>query len=61
MEELKNGAEKLQAEKLVLLNEKIVNYKAQLETLNDKSAVNWVYVIAAVVMGLIIGYLIKGH
>jgi exodeoxyribonuclease VII large subunit len=57
IKELKTGAEKLQMEKLVLLNEQIVNYKAQLE---KKPAVNWVYVIAAIVLGLIIGYLLKG-
>jgi exodeoxyribonuclease VII large subunit len=61
VEELKNGSEKLQHEKLVLLNEQILNYKAQVETLEKKPAVNWVYVIAAVVAGLVMGYLLKGH
>jgi exodeoxyribonuclease VII large subunit len=43
------------------LNEQISAYKAQVDTLEKKPAVNWVYVIIAVVSGLIIGYLLKGH
>jgi exodeoxyribonuclease VII large subunit len=61
VEELKFGAEKLQNEKLVLLNEQIFNYKTQLETLEKKPAVNWVYLIVAIVVSLIICYLLKGH
>ena len=61
VEELKNGAEKLQNEKLVLLNEQIINYKAQLENLEKKPVVNWVYVVVAILIGLVIGYLLKGR
>ncbi|MEZ2334659.1 exodeoxyribonuclease VII large subunit [Mucilaginibacter sp. RCC_168] len=59
VEELKTGSEKLQQEKLVLMNEQIAAYRAQLEAVVHKPAVNWVYVVAAIVIGLIIGYLIK--
>jgi exodeoxyribonuclease VII large subunit len=61
VEELKTGAEKLQNDKLVLLNEQIAGYRKQVETLESKPAVNWVVVIVAVVIGLVIGYLLKGH
>jgi exodeoxyribonuclease VII large subunit len=61
VEELKIGTVKLQSEKLALLDEKVLNYKTQIEKLEKKPAVNWVVVIAAVVIGLVIGYLLKGR
>jgi exodeoxyribonuclease VII large subunit len=61
VEELKTGAEKLQHEKLVLLNEQLSNYRAQVETFEKKSPVNWLLIVVAVVIGLIIGYLLKGR
>lgn len=51
----------LQNEKLIMLNEQLNNYKAQITSLENKSSINWTVVIVAIVLGLIIGYLIKGH
>jgi exodeoxyribonuclease VII large subunit len=51
-EQQKAGSEKLQDEKLAMLNEQLTIYK-------NKPAVNWVAVVIAVVVGLVIGYLIK--
>jgi exodeoxyribonuclease VII large subunit len=59
-EKLKNK-EAVQGERLGILNEQLNNYKVQLSSLENKSLVNWVIVITAIVIGLIIGYLIKGH
>jgi exodeoxyribonuclease VII large subunit len=61
VEQLKAGAEQLQNEKLTLLNEQLSAYKAQVETLEKKLAINWVVVVVAIVVGLVIGYLLKGH
>jgi len=59
VEELKAGTEKLQSEKMALLNEQVLNYRTQIEKLEKKPAVNWVVVIIAIVIGLVIGYLMK--
>jgi exodeoxyribonuclease VII large subunit len=61
VEQLKVGTEQLQNEKLYLLNEQISAYKAQVEALGKKPAANWVVVIVAIMVGLVIGYLLKGH
>jgi exodeoxyribonuclease VII large subunit len=53
--------QKLQNEKLGMLNDQLSNYKARVSTLENKTSVNWSFVIIAVVVGLLIGYLLKGH
>lgn len=63
--ELLNGQlateQRLQAERIGILNEQINNYKSQLSDLGEKSSVNWTIVIIAVILGLILGYLLNGH
>jgi exodeoxyribonuclease VII large subunit len=56
-----NGTLQLQNDKVSLLNEQINAYKTQITGLEGKSGTNWTLVIIAVVLGLIIGYLLKGH
>jgi len=51
----------VQGERLGILNEQINSYKAQVSKLENKSAVNWIVVIVAIVIGLVIGYLLKGR
>ena len=53
--------QKLQNEKLVILSEQLNTYKAQVATLEKKSSVNWMLVIIGILLGLIAGYLLKGH
>ena len=53
--------QKLQNEKLSILNEQIKTYKAQVSTLENKSSVNWTVVILAIIMGVIIGYILKSR
>jgi len=53
-EEKINGLSQLQEQKQAL-------YEQQITDLEKKSSINWITVIIAVVLGLIIGYLIKGH
>jgi exodeoxyribonuclease VII large subunit len=55
------GEQKLQAERISLLNEQISNYKEQVSKLDGKSSINWTTVVIAIIAGLIIGYLLKGH
>lgn len=55
------GEQKLQTERIGILNDQINNYKNQISELSGKSAVNWTIVIVAVIFGLIIGYLLRGH
>jgi len=63
--ELLNGQlateQRLQAERIGILNDQINNYKGQLSDLGGKSSTNWTIVIIAVILGLILGYLLKGH
>lgn len=63
--ELLNGQlateQRLQAERIGILNDQINNYKGQLSDLGGKASVNWTIVIIAVILGLILGYLLKGH
>jgi exodeoxyribonuclease VII large subunit len=59
VEQIKLASENLQIEKLVVLNDQIQAYKTQVSTLENKSNVNWVVVIISVVIGLVIGYLLK--
>lgn len=56
-----SGEQKLQNERIAVLNDQISNYKTQLTNLESKSSLNWVAIIVAVILGLIIGYLFKGH
>jgi exodeoxyribonuclease VII large subunit len=56
-----SGEQKLQNERINVLNEQINTYNAQLSGLEGKPSVNWVAVIIAILLGLIIGYLVKGH
>lgn len=51
--------QKLQTEKLTILNEQLNTYKAQVSILENKSSPNWTLVIIGVLLGLVIGYLIK--
>jgi len=55
------GEQKLQAERIGILNEQINTYKNQISELNGKSSVNWTMVIIAIILGLILGYLLRGH
>jgi len=55
------GEQKLQAERFGILNEQIIGYKGQLSELSGKAPVNWTIVIIAAVLGLVLGYLLKGH
>ena len=55
------GEQRLQAERIGILNEQISNYKSQISELGGKSSVNWTILIIAVILGLILGYLLKGH
>lgn len=59
IEELKLASQNLQQEKLVVLNDQIQAYKTQISTLENKPSVNWVAIIIAVIIGLVIGYLLK--
>lgn len=55
------GEQKLQAERIGILNDQINNYRNQISELSAKSSVNWTIVIVAVIFGLIVGYLLRGH
>jgi exodeoxyribonuclease VII large subunit len=59
VEELKLASQTLQNEKLIVLNDQIQAYKTQISTLENKPAINWLVVIIAVVIGVVIGYLLK--
>lgn len=62
--ELLNGQlaseHKLQAERNGILNDQINNYKNQIADLSGKTSINWTIVFIAVILGLILGYLLKG-
>lgn len=53
------GEQKLQGDRIGLLNEQITNYKAQVNSLENKTSINWVIATAAVIIGIIIGLLFK--
>jgi len=53
------GEQKLQTERISILNEQISNYKNQLFELNGKSSINWIRFVIALIIGLIIGYFFK--
>ncbi|MXV50435.1 hypothetical protein GS399_05570 [Pedobacter sp. HMF7647] len=55
------GEQKLQAERVGILNDQINSYKKQIAQIEGKASVNWTIVVIAVIVGLIIGYLLKGH
>lgn len=63
--ELLNGQlaseQKLQTERIGILNDQINNYKSQISELGGKTSVNWTIVIISVILGLILGYLLKGR
>jgi exodeoxyribonuclease VII large subunit len=56
-----SGNLQLQNEKVSVLNEQINGYKDQVLGLENKTGTNWPLVIVAIILGLIIGYLIKGQ
>lgn len=56
-----SGNLQLQNEKVSVLNEQINGYKDQVLALENKTGTNWALVIVAIILGLIIGYLIKGQ
>ena len=53
--------QKLQNEKLGILNDQINTYKVQVSSLESKTSVNWTMVFIAVIVGLIIGYLLRAN
>lgn len=55
------GDQKIQTERIGLLNEQINAYKKQLNELKNKSSINWTAIIVAIIVGIIIGILIKGR
>jgi exodeoxyribonuclease VII large subunit len=55
------GEQKLQAERIGILNEQIRNYKEQLSNTEVKTGINWIIAIVAIIIGLVIGYLVKAH
>jgi exonuclease VII large subunit len=55
------GDQKIQTERIGLLNEQINAYKNQLNELKNKSSINWTAIIVAIIVGIIIGILIKGR
>ncbi|MET3501356.1 hypothetical protein ABIC45_002968 [Mucilaginibacter rubeus] len=63
--ELFNGQlaseQKLQAERIGMLNDQIRNYKEQLSSTEGKTGINWILMVVAIILGLVIGYLVKGH
>lgn len=48
--------QKLQQEKLIILNEQLATYRAQISGLENKSSINWIAVIVAILIGLALGY-----
>ncbi|MET3982102.1 exodeoxyribonuclease VII large subunit [Mucilaginibacter sp. UYP25] len=55
------GDQKLQTDRISLLNEQINTYKGQITELKNKTSVNWTAIIIAIIVGIVIGYLLKGH
>lgn len=55
------GEQRLQGERIGLLSEQISNYKAQVASHETKSSINWTVVIIAVILGIVIGFLLKGR
>jgi exodeoxyribonuclease VII large subunit len=55
-----SGSLKLQNEKVSLLNEQIQTYKTQISSLEQKTT-NWAAIIVAIIAGIIIGFILKGH
>lgn len=55
------GDQKIQTERIGLLNEQINAYKNQLNELKNKSSINWTAIIVAIIVGIFIGILIKGR
>ena len=54
-----NSSLQLQNEKVSALNEQINAYKAQISGLENKSSTNWTLMAIAVIVGIIIGFLLK--
>ena len=50
-----------QAEKVTVLNEQVLAYKTQISGLEKRQPLNWIVIIIAIIGGIIIGYLMKGH
>ncbi|WP_429401520.1 exodeoxyribonuclease VII large subunit [Mucilaginibacter lappiensis] len=55
------GEQRLQGERIGLLSEQISNYKTQVASLETKSSINWTVVIIAVILGIVIGFLLRGR
>lgn len=59
------GIQKVYEEKIsgmtALQQERQVLFEQQLKAAEGKPSVNWLVVIAAIILGLVIGYLLKGH
>ena len=51
--------QKLQTERMNILNEQVDNYKKQLREHQGKTSVNWTIVIVSMILGLILGYLLR--
>jgi exodeoxyribonuclease VII large subunit len=54
------GSLQLQNEKVSILNDQLLTYKTQISSLEQKST-NWTAVIIAIIVGMIIGFLLKGR
>ena len=55
------GDQKLQSERINLLNEQIKSYQTRVDELKNSKSFNWTAVIIAIILGVIIGFLLKGH
>jgi hypothetical protein len=55
------GDQKLQSERINLLNEQIKSYQTRVDELKNSKPFNWTAVIIAIILGVIIGFLLKGH
>jgi exodeoxyribonuclease VII large subunit len=60
-EEKIQGLNALQQERQQVYEQQLKNYQQQVASLAKKGNINWVIVIIAILLGLVIGYLIKSH
>ncbi|HTE00590.1 MAG TPA: exodeoxyribonuclease VII large subunit [Mucilaginibacter sp.] len=58
--EQQSEAQRLQGERQKVYEQQVAAYKTQVDTL-EKKGVNWALIIIAVIAGLVLGYLLKGH
>jgi exodeoxyribonuclease VII large subunit len=52
---------RLQGEKIAVLNEQLSSYQSQLALFKNKTTFGWAAIILAIIIGLIVGFLIKSH